>query len=107
MRTPSSTAIERSCAANDQVVHEFMNAHANLFDYRTPDGGCVSFVRYLGADSAVDFCQRVVEDSGVFLLPSSVYESALGPIPADRFRIGIDRRNVPECLDALADYLTT
>ena len=95
------------CATNDEAVRNFMAEHRDLFDYQTPDGGCVSFVRYLGADSTAEFCQRVVEESGVFLLPASVYESALGPIPSDRFRIGIGRRNVPECLEALASYLTT
>jgi len=53
----------------------------------------------------MNFCTRAVEDRGVFLLPMSVYESELGEVPTDRFRIGIGRHNVPESLAALGEHL--
>ncbi len=92
-------------AHNDGIVHEFMAAHADLFSYRSPDGGCVAFPRYLGAEGAEEFCTRTVEEAGVFLLPNSVYRSALADVPTDRFRIGIGRTNVPESITVLEDYL--
>lgn len=90
---------------NDAAVQSFMADHTDLFEYTTPDGGCVTFPRYLGDDDVNEFCQRAVEESGVFLLPMSVYVSDLAPVPTDRFRIGIGRRTVPESLDALRDHL--
>ena len=93
------------CATNDAVVTDFMTEHDELFDYQSPDGGCVTFPRYLGADGVEEFCRRAVEESGVFLLPASIYTSGLSEVPADRFRIGIGRRNVPQALDALRAHL--
>lgn len=93
------------CATNDQLVSDFMARHNELFEYTSPDGGCVCFPRYLGEDGVSDFCTRAVEESGVFLLPMSVYESDLAPVPTDRFRIGIGRTSVPASLQALEDHL--
>ncbi len=93
------------CAANDAQVHEFMDRHAGLFEYTSPDGGCVAFPRWLGPGTAADFCTTAVEQDGVFLLPSFVYESALADVPMDHFRIGIGRTNVPECLEAFERHI--
>ena len=93
------------CAANDVLVTEFMTERSDLFDYRTPDGGCVSFPRYTGPGDVNDFCTAAVEESGVLLLPMSVYVSELGQVPTDRFRIGIGRTSVPDSLAALAAHL--
>ena len=93
------------CAANDVAVIDFMADHDELFDYESPDGGCVTFPRYLGADGVEEFCRRAVEEAGVFLLPASIYTSGLSEVPTDRFRIGIGRRNVPEALDALRSHV--
>ncbi len=94
-------------ADNDTVVTEFMANYPDLFEYTSPVGGCVTFPRYLGAEGPEEFCTRAVEEAGVLLLPNSVYRSGLADVPADRFRIGIGRTNVPECLDALAEHLAT
>lgn len=104
----ADTILERNrriCEANDRLVSEFMTRRSDLFDYESPDGGCVCFPRYLGPDGVADFCTRAVERSGVFLLPMSVYESDLGPVPTDRFRIGIGRTTVPASLQALDAHL--
>ncbi len=92
-------------AAGDAAVTEVFGRYPELFDYQTPDGGCVSFVRYLGGDGVEAFCTRAVEEDGVLLLPHTVYRSGLAEVPTDRFRIGIGRRNVPECLEALEAHL--
>lgn len=94
------------CEANDGLVTEFMARYPNLFEYESPDGGCVCFPRYLGSDGVADFCTRAVEESGVFLLPTTVYESELGAVPTDRFRIGIGRTSVPASLGALDAHLS-
>lgn len=91
--------------SNDAAVSAFMSTRPDLFDYASPDGGCVAFPRYLGADGVADFCTRAVEDDGVLLLPNSVYGSELGNVPSDRFRIGLGRTNVPDSLAALGDHL--
>lgn len=50
------------------------------------------------------FCSRVVEGCGVLLLPASVYDHA-PCIERGHFRIGLGRRDLPECLGKLAEWL--
>jgi aspartate/methionine/tyrosine aminotransferase len=76
-----------------------------LFDWYTPDGGCIGYLRYKGAGGVEDFTQRLVETAGVLLLPASIYRSELGETPRDRFRIGYGRSDMPEAMDALRRFL--
>jgi aspartate/methionine/tyrosine aminotransferase len=92
-------------AANLPHFAEFFGRHRDLFDWAPPQGGCVCYPRYLGADGVEEFCRAAVEESGVLLLPASVYLSPLAALPADRFRVGVGRVNAPECLAALDDFL--
>jgi aspartate/methionine/tyrosine aminotransferase len=71
-----------------------------------PDGSCVAFVRYKGADGVETFTRQLVEEAGVLLLPSSVYRSELAPVPADRFRIGFGRASMATGLSVMRDWLT-
>jgi hypothetical protein len=63
-----------------------------VFDWREPDGGCGAFIRYNGDDSVEKFTRRVVEEAGVFFLPSSVYRSDLTPVPENGLHLGFGRR---------------
>lgn len=87
------------------VLNGFFAEFPHLFDWREPDGGCVAFIRYRGADGVEEFTRRVVEEAGVFFLPSSVYRSDLTPVPENCLRIGFGRRHVPEGLTALRNWL--
>jgi aspartate/methionine/tyrosine aminotransferase len=90
---------------NVALLGEFFAGFPELFDWREPDGSCVSFVRYRGADGVETFTRRLVEESGVLLLPASVYRSDLGPVPTDRFRIGFGRLGLSEGLVVMRDWL--
>jgi len=84
---------------------EFFGRHPGLFDWAPPQGGCVCYPRYLGADGVEAFCRAAVQEGGVLLLPASIYESALAPLPADRFRVGVGRADAAECLDAFEEFV--
>ncbi|MBN8952923.1 MULTISPECIES: aminotransferase class I/II-fold pyridoxal phosphate-dependent enzyme [unclassified Rhizobium] len=77
----------------------------HLFDWYTPDGGCVCFPCYKGADGVETFARDLVEQAGVLLLPASLYHSDLNQTPGDRFRIGFGRANIDEGLAAMRSYL--
>lgn len=91
--------------SNLHVLAGFMGDHADLFEWQTPDGGCIGYPRYKGADGVERFTQRLVEEAGVLLLPASIYRSALGETPRDRFRVGYGRTDMPEALDAFRRFL--
>jgi aspartate/methionine/tyrosine aminotransferase len=105
---------ERIQARNRALITEnlpafdsFFSRHGDLFDWAHPDGGCVAFPRYRGPDGVEAFCRELVETEGVLLLPASVYASQLAPVPADRFRIGLGRRDPAPALVAFERFLTS
>jgi aspartate/methionine/tyrosine aminotransferase len=90
---------------NRQKLGRFFARYPDLFDWYEPDGGCVGFPRYRGADGVEVFTAKLLEEAGVLLLPASLYRSDLGPVPTDRFRIGFGRANIDEALAALEAWL--
>jgi len=76
-----------------------------LFDWKPPDGGCVTFTRYTGAEGVEEFTRRLVEESGVLFVPASVFRSDVASVPTDRFRVGIGRAHVQQGLAVLRDWL--
>ncbi|QFT98296.1 Capreomycidine synthase [Roseovarius sp. THAF8] len=101
--------LARNCAIVDENLPKwdaFFARHPDLFEWRRPDGACMGFPRYLGADGVEEFARKLVEESGVLLLPSTIYRSDLGPTPTDRFRLGFGRRGLDEGLAAMEAHLT-
>jgi aspartate/methionine/tyrosine aminotransferase len=94
-------------AENLPVFDRFFARHPDLFTWAPPDGGCVAFPRYLGADGVEAFCTELVETAGVLLLPASIYASEVGEVPAQHFRIGIGRRDPEPALAALEEFLAS
>lgn len=100
--------LSRNCAivdANLPKWEAFFARYPDLFDWRRPDGSCMAFPRYRGRDGVEEFCRSLVEESGVLLLPSTIYRSALGPTPTDRFRLGLGRKGLDEGLAAMDAHL--
>jgi aspartate/methionine/tyrosine aminotransferase len=92
-------------ARNLALLEGFFAEHADLFAWYLPDGGCIGFPRYLGGEGVEAFASRLVEQSGVLLLPASVYKSDLGATSVDRFRIGYGRANMEAGLEAMRAHL--
>ena len=87
--------------ANLRALRAFFAKYPQFFDWYEPQGGCVAFQRYLGAEGVESFCKRLVEDHGVLLLPASLFQSELRRVPTDRFRIGFGRTTMQPGLMAL------
>jgi aspartate/methionine/tyrosine aminotransferase len=92
-------------ARNLALLETFFAEYSDLFAWYPPDGGCIGFPQYLGREGVEVFASRLVEQSGVLVLPASVYESDLGPTPTDRFRIGYGRDNMDAGLAAVRAHL--
>lgn len=83
--------LERNCRILDENLPKwdaFFTRHADLFEWRGPDGSCMTFPMYKGADGLERFARSLLEESGVLLLPGSIQASELCPIPTDRLRLG-------------------
>jgi aspartate/methionine/tyrosine aminotransferase len=76
-----------------------------LFDWERPQGGCICFPRYRGAEGVEAFCRDLVERAGVLLAPASLFRSSLADTPTDRFRVGVGRSNPEPALEAMQRFL--
>lgn len=85
--------------ANLAVMDDFFARHRDLFSWIRPQAGSMAFPRYLGAD--VDaFCDALVRDAGVLLLPGSVYDDR-----GNHFRLGLGRKNLPQAVARVDEFL--
>lgn len=90
---------------NIALLNSFFADYQHLFDWREPDGGCVGFIRYKGADGVEEFTRRLVQEAGVLFLPSSLYRSELGPVPENCLRVGFGRLHVAAGVAVLRQWL--
>ena len=79
---------------NVVLLEQLFNDFPGLVEWQRPMGGCVAFPKYTGPGAGEEFCRLLIEESGVLLLPSSIYSSELTDVPQDHFRIGIGRDQV-------------
>lgn len=92
---------------NNQIVSDnlvlldhFINEYQDRFTWVRPQGGCVGFVNYKSTEAVDDFCERLIKQTGVLLMPASVYNHQ-----SQYFRIGFGRKNMPVALEKFKDFL--
>jgi aspartate/methionine/tyrosine aminotransferase len=84
---------------NLALLDSFFSRHSDLFSWVRPKAGPIAFPRLLRGDVET-FCDELVHESGVLLLPGTLYNHH-----DNHFRIGFARKNMPEALARLDEYL--
>jgi len=79
---------------NVVLLEQLLQDFPGLIEWQRPQGGCVAFPRFVGPGGVESFCRTLLEQSGILLLPSSIYVSELTDVQPDRFRIGFGRDKV-------------
>ena len=77
---------------NLPLLDAFFRQHSSLFEWVKPDASPIGFVRYKGQPDVLSFCEDVVKNAGVLLLPGTVYDQP------HHIRFGFGRKNMPEAL---------
>ncbi len=98
----AETIIKRNLAiiqTNLQFIRDFMTTRTNLFAWREPLAGPIAFAR-LRQGSAASFCEKLVHECGVLLVPATVFDFG-----DSHLRFGLGRRNFPDGLAVLEKYL--
>lgn len=84
---------------NLAVLDAFFRRHTDMFAWQRPKAGAIAFPRLIGED--VDwFCDRLVQQTGVLLLPGTLYGDR-----GNHFRIGFGRTNLPEAVVRLGAFI--
>jgi aspartate/methionine/tyrosine aminotransferase len=94
--------IARSLATirtNLGLLDEFFARHTGQFEWVRPAAGPVGFPHLIGEEIEV-FSERLVQELGVLLLPGTIFDD-----PGNHFRIGFGRKNLPEALAKLEEFL--
>lgn len=85
---------------NLKILDQFFIEYRHLFEWVRPQGGCVGFVKYKGLESIDSFCDRLVQQKSVLLIPASIYNH-----DSNYFRIGFGRKNMSESLEKLKEFV--
>jgi aspartate/methionine/tyrosine aminotransferase len=85
---------------NLAVMDDFFTRHADSFAWIRPQAGSMAFPRLLKGD-VEEFCDRLVKEAGVLLLPGSIYDDS-----RNHFRLGLGRKNLPQAVQKLEMYLS-
>lgn len=85
---------------NLRVLDAFLDRRAELFEWQRPRAATVGLVRYHGDEGTAAWCDRVVRECGVLLLPSAELEFG-----DSHFRVGFGRRDMPICVSQLERFL--
>lgn len=82
------------------MIDELFARHASLFQWIRPRAGSMAFPRYLGGN-VDDFCDQLVKNAGVLLLPGTVYDDS-----ENHFRLGLGRKNLSQAVERLDKFLS-
>ena len=84
---------------NLALLDGFFARFPDRFTWVRPQAGTIAFARLNGGNS-LEFCRRVIRDTNIMLLPSTVYGYG-----SSHVRIGFGRENMVEALGRLEEYL--
>jgi len=98
---------ERIVRRNLAIIREniasaeaFFGRHSQYFAWFGPKAGSVAFSEWLGLGPVEQFCQAVLDKQGVMIVPGSLFG-----FHGNHFRVGLGRRNLPEALAHIGEYL--
>ncbi|MFX0125467.1 MAG: aminotransferase class I/II-fold pyridoxal phosphate-dependent enzyme [Candidatus Hodarchaeota archaeon] len=86
--------------SNLEILQEFFEGNNHVFHWNAPSASAVAFPRLKKNVSAEKFCQKLLSQQGVLLLPSSKFDFG-----DSHFRIGYGRKNILEPLKRLEKFV--
>ena len=82
------------------LIDEFVLRRAGAMRWVRPRGGSIGFPELLIDMPVAAFCERLVREHGVLLVPGSMFE-----VGTNHFRIGLGRASLPAGLAAMGNFI--
>ncbi|HJO91878.1 MAG TPA: aminotransferase class I/II-fold pyridoxal phosphate-dependent enzyme [Victivallales bacterium] len=93
---PNLTKIQK----NIDLFTKFKEAHPDIIDFIPPKAGSTCFTKLNIPDTAMEFSQKLIEQTGIMVVPSELFEYG-----SKHIRIGFGRDNFPEILNIMDEYI--
>jgi aspartate/methionine/tyrosine aminotransferase len=101
-------AREKIVTRNLGIIHHnlsnarpFFREHEARFAWLEPRAGSVAFPRWLGHGPVERFCQELLDQQGVLMVPGSLFD-----FPGEHFRLGLGRTGFSQALEGVGKHLT-
>ena len=85
---------------NLNLLDGFIKRHNNILSWVIPKAGTIGFARLNIKESSFDFCEAVVNKSGIMIVPSEMFDYG-----SKHIRLGFGRANLPIVLEKFDEYL--
>ncbi len=85
---------------NLAVLDTFFQDYHDFFSWNRPLGGSICFPRMTKVENTYEFCERLVQDTGIMLAPSRAF--LFGD---HHVRVGFGRENMPVVLERFEEHL--
>jgi aspartate/methionine/tyrosine aminotransferase len=85
---------------NLPLLSAFFARHADVFEWTKPNAATIGFARFKPQGDVQAFCEQLIREASVLLLPGTVYDEP------HHIRFGYGRRNMAESLAQLEFWLT-
>lgn len=82
------------------LLNSFFQRNQELFHWIAPTAGSVAFPSLKINMDSQTFCQKLLQESGVLLMPGSCFSAS-----EKHFRIGFGHKDMPECLIEFEKFL--
>ena len=85
---------------NVVLLDDFFDNYGDFFSWNRPLGGSICFPRMLITEDTHGFCEQLVTETGIMLVPSRMFQYG-----DHHVRFGFGRDNFPMVLERFVDYL--
>lgn len=85
---------------NLALAKGFFQNRKKDFEWYEPGGGSTAFPKLLGGRPVREFCDSVVKEKGLMVLPDFVFD-----VDWNHFRLGLGREDLPKALELLGEYI--
>jgi aspartate/methionine/tyrosine aminotransferase len=85
---------------NLKLLEDFFSTYNKRFEWIRPKAGPICFPKLTEEIPVDDFCAGLRKKKGVLLLPADLYD-----YDRNNFRLGFARKNMPESLSKLEEYI--
>ena len=85
---------------NLAVLDDFFEKHKDKIAWNRPRGGSIGFPRLKAGPNSETFCEDLIHETGIMLVPSSIFHFGDAHV-----RFGFGRKNLPEVIGLFSGYL--